>query len=123
MELTFDKSDAKFQITGLKPGSVFINKQEYRHSLIVMSDKLITDSVPNSVDDLDSAYFQSLLEYNPQVILLGTGNEIRFPNPAIFEPLYKNQVGIEVMDTKAACRTYTVLASEERKVLAILILE
>ena len=58
-----------------------------------------------------------------EILLLGTGAKIRFPRPEILRPLIEARVGVEVMDVQAACRTYNILAAEDRKVAAALLFE
>jgi len=57
-----------------------------------------------------------------EIVLPGTGAQLRFPRPEILRPLLEAGVGVEVMDVQAACRTYNILVSEERKVAAALLL-
>jgi len=54
--------------------------------------------------------------------LIGTGARFQFPEPALLAPLQKAGIGVEVMDTQAACRTYNILLGEGRSVAAALIL-
>jgi uncharacterized protein len=71
---------------------------------------------------LEAAHFEAILEFMPEIVLLGTGGTLRFPHPRLTEALIRAQIGVEVMDTPAACRTYNILASEGRKVAAALLL-
>ncbi len=59
----------------------------------------------------------------PEIVLLGCGARFRFPSPAVLAPLYGAGIGVEVMDTRAACRTYNILLSEGRRVVAALIVD
>ena len=88
-------------------------------SLIVTPDELIQDwlSNPHTLTKQDMV---RLLDTQPEVILLGTGDVLNFPDNEILQQCYQQQIGIEVMNTAAACRTYNVLASEHRKVAAAL---
>ena len=62
-----------------------------------------------------------MVELAPEIVLLGTGAQFRFPEPALLAPLYKAGIGVEVMDTPAACRTYNILLGEGRNVVAALL--
>jgi len=76
----------------------------------------------SKVDDLTVAHFNRLAELPVEVLLLGAGRKIHFPQPHVTQPLISKQIGLEVMDTAAACRTFNILASDGRKVAAALIL-
>jgi uncharacterized protein len=105
-------------ITGFGSGWVRIGAQEYRENLILTPEDLITGWAPEGFDGLAETDLRKLLESNPEVVLLGTGSAIRFPRPALGRVLVDAQVGLEVMDTAAACRTYNILAAEGRRVAA-----
>ncbi len=91
-------------------------------SLIVLPDRVITDWPPSGFEALSQAHFEVILEFKPEIVLLGTGATLRFPHPSLTQALIRMQVGLEVMDTAAACRTYNILVTEGRKVAAALIL-
>lgn len=91
-------------------------------SVIITPDTLIENWAPTSVADLSAEHFATLADFQPEVILLGTGNRIQFPSPAITLPLLKQRIGVEVMDTAAACRTYNFLTADGRRVVAALMI-
>ena len=91
-------------------------------SAIVMPGRLVIDWPPQNVEDLRPEHFAALLEAAPEVVLLGTGTNIRFPNPAYTAPLVEKGIGVEVMDTPAACRTYNILMTDGRDVAAALLI-
>jgi uncharacterized protein len=68
-------------------------------------------------------HIESLLALAPELVLIGTGQKQKFPGASILQPLIHAQIGYEIMDTGAACRTYNVLAGEGRKIVAGLILQ
>lgn len=74
-------------------------------------------------EDLTPAHFEELAQLNAELIIFGSGNKIRFVHPSWLQPLMQKRIGVETMDTQAACRTYNVLAGEGRNVIAALILE
>ena len=86
-------------------------------SLILTAEQLIEDWIADS-EELSSAHLDRLLATEPEIIVLGTGDRIRFPAPVLLAQCHAAGVGIEVMDTGAACRTYNILAAEGRKVCA-----
>lgn len=107
--------------TGYGKGYVMVNHQRYEQSLVVLRDRVLTDWQPAGFDDLDAGDFALLAELAPEIVLLGTGERLRFPRPDITRALIEARIGIEVMDIQAACRTYNFLAAEERKVAAALL--
>jgi uncharacterized protein len=107
--------------TGYGEGYVMVNRQRYEHNLVVLPDRIVTDWQPAGFDQLSAADFIRLAELAPEIVLLGTGTRLRFPRPELTRALYEARIGLEVMDIKAACRTYNVLAAEERKVIAALL--
>lgn len=108
-------------ITGYGDDWVQVNDQRYQSSLIVMADA-IRDWDAVDFSSLSPSSFEILEALQPEIVLLGTGPTQRFPHPRLTASLAKARIGVEVMDLKAACRTYNILAAEERKVAAALLL-
>ena len=75
-----------------------------------------------SLQALTPAHFESLLAFEPEVVIFGSGAKLQFVSPALYRSLIARRVGIETMDSGAACRTYNVLASEGRKVVGAILL-
>ena len=107
--------------TGYGEGYVMVNRQRYEHNLVVLPDRIVTDWQPAGFDQLSAGDFAQLAELVPEIVLLGTGSRLRFPRPELTRALYEARIGLEVMDIQAACRTYNILAAEERKVVAALL--
>jgi uncharacterized protein len=107
--------------TGYGEGYVMINHQRHAQSVVVLRDRLVTDWQPAGFDELDPGHFALLAELKPEIVLLGTGERLRFPRPELTRALMEARIGLEVMDIRAACRTYNFLAAEERKVAAALL--
>jgi len=70
-----------------------------------------------SFDTLTSADFASLLSLQPEVVLFGSGSRLRFPHPGLTAPLTNAAIGVEVMDSRAACRCFNILMAEDRRVV------
>jgi uncharacterized protein len=102
---------------------VLIDGEEYRTSLILTRDQILTPWRPRRFDDLTPQDFDPLLALSVAVVLLGTGSKARFPAPQTMRPLVQAQIGYEVMDTHATCRTFNILMDEGRSVAAALILD
>jgi uncharacterized protein len=79
-----------------------------------------------AVDDfakLGAEHFEVIAGLNPELVIFGSGSRIRFPRPALLQALMSRRIGLETMDTAAACRTYNVLLAEGRSVVAALLFE
>jgi uncharacterized protein len=108
--------------TGYGPGYVEVNRQRLDSNLLVTPDSIDLGWAPEGFAALTREDFAALLRFAPEIVLLGTGNELRFPHPRLTADLTAKRIGVDVMDVKAACRTFNVLSAEGRKVLAALIL-
>ena len=104
------------------PGQVTINQQAYRRSLLITSGQLITDWPPQSFGELLAQHFDQIRELNQEVVVLGTGARLQFPRTADTRALIEANIGLEVMDTGAACSTYNILMQDGRRVVAALLL-
>lgn len=121
MELIPDHSKGAYQIHSYDPGKLVINSVAYTQSIVVSLDNIVPWS-PASFSALKREDFQVLLDQKPQIILLGTGIKQIFPPPELLNLLAEKNIGIEVMSTAAACRTFNVLAAEGRQVVAGLLI-
>ncbi|MES2258983.1 MAG: Mth938-like domain-containing protein [Pseudomonadota bacterium] len=110
-------------ITGYVAGGVEINAKPYDYSLIVLPETAPRAWPVNSFDELNTEHFEQILAEAPDVVILGTGARQRFVHPKLSAPLTMRRIGVECMDTQAACRTYNILMGEGRKVLLALIIE
>jgi len=108
-------------VTGMGAGWIRIGAEEFRESIVLGADTIVRHWAPSGFDALTEADFAGLLVHSPEIVLLGTGAALRFPHPSVTRALVDARVGIEVMDTPAACRTYNILAAEGRRVVAALI--
>lgn len=117
------QSPASNVVTGCGPGWVRVGAREYRENVVLTSNAVSPGFAPRGFDALTDADFAALLTTSPEIVLLGTGAAQRFPRPALTAPLHDANVGLEVMDTRAACRTYNILVAEGRSVAAALIVD
>jgi len=120
--LTPDDNNALFQIRGFKSGAIQINDQIYNSSIIISAKNLITDWQPQSVTELSAKDLEIILTLKPTILLIGTGDTQQFIPVEIYGELINHGIGVEVMNTPAACRTYMALTSENRNVVAALLL-
>jgi uncharacterized protein len=91
-------------------------------SFIICAGELIRDWEPRAIEQLRAGHFAAIVAMKPEVVLLGSGQRLRFPPQALLIPLMEAGIGCEVMDSAAACRTYNVLNGEGRQVVAALLL-
>lgn len=106
--------------TGYGSGFVMVNEVRHDASLIVLPEALHPWSAQDFAT-LTEEHFAQVAALCPEVVLLGTGDRLRFPHPRLTQALASARVGLEVMDLQAACRTYNILMAEERKVAAALL--
>ncbi len=100
---------------------IIINKVLYQNSIIVCPEQAIEDWPPRNLGGLNAGHFLRIFELAPELVLLGTGSRLRFPDQQILASIMSRNIGIEIMDTAAACRAYNFIASEGRKVVAALL--
>jgi len=119
----FERDDAQGRntFTGYGEGHVVVNGKRHASSLVVSAERLITDWPAARIESLTADHLAAIVELKPEIVLLGTGAKFTFPEPSLLAPLYKAGIGVEVMDTPAACRTYNILLGEGRNVVAALI--
>jgi uncharacterized protein len=109
-------------VRSYQAGSVRIGDQVLSSSCLFNAHQLVIDWPPSSVAELTPEHFAAVLQWEPEIILLGTGARQQFPAREIYAAIMSRGIGFEIMDTGAACRTYNVLVSEERRVAAGLLL-
>ena len=108
-------------ITASGPGWVRVGTTDYRENVVLTPDAVATGWAPAGFAALLAADFAALLEYSPELVLLGTGAAQAFPHPRLTRDVAAAGVGLEVMDTRAACRTFNILVAEGRRVVAALV--
>lgn len=122
MKLQPDKSDVQ-SISGYGPGWVGVNGEKITSSVIISSGGERIAWPATAFDELDAGHFATLAKVDAEVVIFGSGSRIRFPQAAWLQPLVARRIGIETMDTAAACRTYNILAYEGRSVAVALLIE
>ena len=121
MKIERDPGDGRNAFTGYGAGYGEVNAKRYTSSLVVSAERIVVDWPAASVDALSADHLAAILELKPEIAIIGTGAAFRFPEPARLAPLHQARIGVEVMDTPAACRTYNILLGEGRAVVAALI--
>ncbi len=102
-------------------GEFLVNDVLYTQSIIVTADNVITDWRAESVADLTVDDFRMLAELDAEILILGTGRTLIFPDHRLFEPLVQQRCGYEVMNSRSACTTFNLLLGDDRKVVAALL--
>ena len=123
MKLQSDPHSGANAITGYGNGYVEINQIPYAHAVILKSDGAISEWPVKSFEALEADHFAQMVDFKPELVLIGTGGRQRFPKPELLKPLIAAKIGFEIMDSQAACRTYNILVGEGRQVLLALIVE
>lgn len=123
MKLTDEKIAGINLIRSYAPGEVRIGETVIRSSCLVKADRLVIDWRPQTLAELTVADLEAVLALQPELVVLGSGPRQQFPAPEILGAVLSRGIGCEVMDTGAACRTYNILASEGRPVVAALLLK
>ena len=121
MKMRADRIEGQNAIARHGPDGVVVAGVEHTESVVVPWRGSV---IPWSVADFDSLgaeHFAQVAALGPELVIFGSGPRIRFPSPALLRPLIEAKIGIETMDTAAACRTYNVLFAEGRPVVAALL--
>lgn len=125
MKLHADKQDTQ-SITAYGDGWIAVNGQRHTQSLVLAPSGQPIAWSCNQFEDLTATHFSMLASITsepPELVIFGSGSRLRFLRPALFSRLMDQRIGLETMDTAAACRTYNILASEGRRVVAALLIE
>ena len=126
MKLQPDRLDVQ-AILGYGPGWVGLGSngvaEKIERSVVIGSRGEKFDWNCAHFEDLTEGHFTVLAATQPELVIFGSGARLRFPPPAFMRALMQRRIGIETMDTLAACRTYNILAGEGRQVIAALLIE
>jgi len=122
MKISLATTSQKFAIRAYEKGKLIINEQAYCNNLVITPEQLIPDWRPQSIEDLTSRDFDEILALKPSMIILGTGEKQVFPSASLYAEATNAGIGVEIMNTPAACRTYNILMSEGRSIAAALMM-
>ena len=126
MKLQPDRLEVQ-SILGYGPGWVGLASQgvaeKIYHSIVIGSGGEKFDWECARFDSLTPSHFARLMASQPELVIFGSGDRLRFPHPSLLSALMAQRIGVETMDTLAACRTYNILAGEGRRVTAALLIE
>ena len=102
--------------------ALWVGNTRFDHSLLVPWTGAVLPWAPARPEDLTAAHFEALLDLKPELVIFGSGPRLKFVSPALISALIARRIGVETMDTAAACRTFNVLVAEGRSAVAALLL-
>jgi uncharacterized protein len=121
MDLTHQPPGSLNHIQSVTDSAIKVAGETYATAVILSADTLISDWPVHTASDIQAEHLEMLLKMEPEVVLIGTGKKQIFLNPELLMTLYRQGSGVEMMTTQAACRTFNVLISDNRKVVAALL--
>lgn len=104
-------------------GTLWVGSTPFRHSILVPWRGTVLPWTPRLPQQLEAAHFEAVLALAPELVIFGSGPTLKFVSPALMRALIERGIGVETMDTAAACRTYNVLVAEGRSAVAALLLD
>ena len=110
-------------ISSYGKGWVQVGDERLTRSVVMASDGRRFEWQCARFEDLTAGHFEQLAQLRTELVIFGTGERLRFPSAALTRSLIECQIGLESMDTQAACRTYNILAGEGRHVAVALLME
>jgi uncharacterized protein len=121
MPLAEELITGRNSIQAYQSDQITINERNYKQSLILSATEIISPWPVSNIDELNPGHLQAIVDQKPEVVLLGTGEKQLFPDIDIIGYFANLGLGLEVMDTGAACRTFNILVAEDRQVVAAII--
>ena len=121
MKLTDEGTAGANTIRSYAPDEIRIGEVVLKRSALVSATQIVADWRPRAIEDLDVADLDAIVALEPEIVVLGVGERQKFPRPEWTAALLARGIGCEVMVTGAACRTYNVLVSEDRRVVLALL--
>ncbi len=121
MKLHPDRAAGLNTVTAYGPGWIEVNAERHAGNILLMPEGAVQPWAVGGFDALTADDFGAMLDRTPELVLFGTGARQRFPHPRLTASLTAARIGVEAMDTAAACRTYNILMSEGRRVLAAIL--
>ena len=120
MQLTLHRPGEKLTIRSVGEEGFRVGDKIYGNSVVISSSELLPEWSPQNTDELCSEHFEAIFRQEPELVLIGTGEKQVFLSPELLAEFYQRGVGVECMNSMAACRTFNVLVSEDRRVSAAL---
>jgi uncharacterized protein len=121
MELTLDRPGDHLYIRSVSSAGIRISDRLYAGPVILSATLVLDDWEADTPQNLAEHHFEAVFELEPEVVLIGTGASQIFLRPELMMCFYRRGIGVEIMTTDAACRTFNVLAGEGRNVVAAML--
>ena len=118
MKFSEEKIDQGYFISSYDQDGISVNGIVLTSSFVISHEKLVKDWAPDSIASLRNDHLEPLIALEPELVLIGTGTTLTFPDIENYARLIQHNIGVEIMDSGAACRTYNILLGEGRKVAA-----
>jgi uncharacterized protein len=122
MKLHADAANAS-TVQAHGPGWIVVGGEKITHSVVLCATGERAPWLCTRLEDITPQHFAQLLDFKPELVIFGSGHKLKFLHPSFHASLMAQRVGMETMDTLAACRTYNILAQEGRRVVAALLME
>lgn len=122
MKFQPDQLEGVNAISRLEAGRLWVHQTPFTQSVLVPWRGEVQTWSATSTGELNSAHFEQVLALSPELVIFGSGDKLSFVSPQLYRALIERRIGIETMDTAAACRTYNVLVTEGRKVVGAILL-
>lgn len=122
MKFQPDQLDGVNAVSRLEAGRVWVHQTAFNQSVLVPWRGEVLPWPARQPDELTASHFEAVLALQPELVIFGSGERMRFISPQHYRALIERRIGIETMDTAAACRTFNVLVNEGRKAVAALLL-
>jgi uncharacterized protein len=123
MKFQPERAEGVNVISRHEPGGIWVGADGHRISVLVPWQGPVQAWGARDPQSLTAEHFRRILDLRPELVIFGSGLRLQFVKPALLRDLIDNRIGVETMDTAAACRTYNVLAAEGRCVVAALLLQ
>jgi uncharacterized protein len=123
MKFQPDTAEGVNVVTRQEPGRIWVGPNVFEASIVLPWKGDVQAWGASSLEELTPDHFARIVAMKPEVVIFGSGARLRFPPPALLRALIEARIGVETMDTAAACRTYNVLVSERRSAVAALLVE
>lgn len=123
MKITLQTGPGVNLVRSFIPGELRVGNDVIHCSCLLTAEALDTGWPPQTLGELTLAHLEQVIAQQPEIVLIGSGSKQRFPERSILTSLLSRRIGVEVMDTAAACRTFNILVAEDRRVVAALFLK
>lgn len=123
MQLAHESDEGHYAVRRLGADFIQIGDRTFSTSLLLAPDACIEGFAPHSLDGFDAAAIETILQLDPAVVLIGTGERQHLAPPSLMAAFLTRGIGLEAMDSAAAARTFNLLAGEGRRVVAAFLLD